>query len=156
MSLSAQPAYRSPIFNSGLFSASRSAKGKRPTLQNFAAGIRTPFVEFGDGSVQLTAAENPIITYLDKNVQLSVQPFRQNNYVVQAGCESIYLPTTEPMDGYTIQIFNSQPSPIGIVSNAFKMYNTFYLPKGGNSIIFLPQQMTVLKFFKKTWSILIF
>ena len=156
MSLSAQPAYHSPIFNSGSFSSTRSAKGKRQTLQNFAAGIRTPFVQFNDGSIQLTAAENPTITYLDKNVQLSVQPFRQNNYVVQVGCESIYLPTTEPIDGYTIQIFNSQPLPIGLVSENFPMYNTFYLPKGGNSIMFLPQQMTVLKFFKKQWSILIF
>ena len=120
------------------------------------AGIRTPFVEFGDGSVQLTAVENPTITYLDKNVQLTVQPFRQNNYVVQSGCESIYLPEAEPVDGYTIQIFNSQPLPIGLVSKKFPMYNTFYLPKGGNSIMFLPQQMTVLKFFKKQWSILIF
>jgi hypothetical protein len=148
-----KPSY-SPIFNSSYFK--KSTTSKKPVSQSFTAGIRTSLIEFGDGSVQLTAAENPTINYLDKNVQLSVQPFRQNNYVVQLGCESIYLPESEPIDGYTIQIFNSQPSPIGLVSNQFLMYNTFYLPKGGNSILFLPQQLTVLKFFKKRWSILIF
>jgi hypothetical protein len=148
-----KPSY-SPIFNSSYFKNPTTLK--RPVLQSFRGGIRTSFVEFGDGTIQLTASENPTITYLDKNVQLSVQPFRQNNYVVQLGCESIYLPESEPIDGYTIQIFNSQPSPIGLVSNQFLMYNTFYLPKGGHSILFLPQQLTVLKFFKKRWSILIF
>jgi len=93
-----------PIFNSSYFK--KSTTTKRSALQSFVAGIRTSFVEFGDGTVQLTAAENPTISYLDKNTQLTVQPFRQNNYVVQSGCESIYLPEAEPIDGYTIQSFN--------------------------------------------------
>lgn len=149
-----KPTY-TPTFNPTHFT--KAPTSRRPGLQSFVGGIRTPFIEFtGDNSVQVAAAENPTITYLDKNTQLSIQPFRQNNYVVQSGCESIYLPVSEPVDGYTIQIFNSQPSPIGLVSEKFSMYNTFYLPKGGNSIMFLPQQMTILKFFKKTWTILIF
>ena len=158
MSLYAKPSYTSPVFNSARFSTTKAPKGKRQTLQTFSAGIRTPFIEFtGDNSMQLSAQENPIITYLDNtNVQLSTQPFRQNNYVVKAGCESIYLPKSEPIDGYTIQIFNSQPLPIRLESEKFPMYNTFYLPKGGNTIVFLPQQMTILKFFQKTWTILIF
>jgi hypothetical protein len=151
-----KPTYHSPIFNSTSFSTAKSTKTPQK-LQKFLKGIRTPFIEFtGDNSVQLQAAEKTSIEYLTQNIQLNVQPFKQNNYVIQNGSKSIYLPQEKPADGYTVQIFNSSDEPIMLVAHNYKMYNSFYAPKGENSIAFFPKHMAILKFFENAWSLLIF
>jgi hypothetical protein len=156
MSLYKKPSYKLPIFNSSLFTTTKQVT--RPQrVQIFPKGIITPFIEFtNDNSMQVTASEKTTTTYLDQNTQLNVQPFMQNNYVLQSGCNAVYMPNTNPKDGYTIQLFNSESSVVVIVSETHKMYNTFYLPTGGNSLTFLPNQMAILKFYEKSWSLLIF
>ena len=158
MSLSAQPAYRSPIFNSGSFSSTRSAKGKKPTLQNFAAGMTAPFVRFSDGSVQTSASLNSTISNLTKNTQLSAQPFKNQSYIVQGDeVESVFLPTTMLADGYEVEIWNGQSNtPFMLVSERHKMFNTLFLPYGENKILVRTNQLVRLRFFENSWSLLIF
>ena len=158
MSLSAQPAYRSPIFNSGSFSFTRSAKGKRQTLQNFGAGLTAPFVRFSDGSVQTSAFQNSTISNLTKNTQLSAQPFKTQSYIVRGGAvESVFLPSSTLADEYEIEIWNGQPNtPFMLVSERHKMFNTLFLPYGEKQILVRTNQLVRLRFFKNSWSLLIF
>ena len=158
MSLSAQPSYRSPIFNSGLFSSARSSKSKRQTLQNFAEGVTTPFVRFSDGSVQTSASQNSTISNLTKNTQLSSQPFKNQSYIVRGDeVESVFLPTSMVEDGYEIEIWNAQLStPFMLVSERHKMYNTLFLPYGDKQFLVRTNQLVRLRFFENSWSLLIF
>ena len=158
MSLASQPAYRSPIFNSGSFSSTRSAKGKRPTLQNFAAGVTAPFVRFSDGSVQTSASQNSTISNLTKNTQLSAQPFKNQSYIVRGDeVESVFLPTSSLADGYEIEIWNGQLStPFMLVSERHKMFNTLFLPYGEKQILVRTNQLVRLRFFENSWSLLLF
>lgn len=156
MSLYAKPTYHSSVFNSAVFSSARPSI-TRQQLKSFPKGIKVPFIQFtGDNSVQLQAAEKTSIEYLTQNIQLNVQPFKQNSYVVRTGCYSVYLPQQKPVDGYTVQIFNSCDDPFLLVSENYKMYNSFYCPHGDNSIAVFPKHVAILKFFENSWSLLIF
>ena len=156
MTTYSKPIYNLPIFNSGMFSSSKSNKNTQQ-LQNFSKGIKTPFIQFTrDNSVQLQASEKTSVEYVKDNIQLNVQPFKQNTYVIQNGCYSVYLPEEKPHDGYTIQMFNSSDQPIIVVSANFKMFNNLYLPKGESMISFFPKHTIILKYFETSWSLLIF
>jgi hypothetical protein len=158
MSSKLKPTYHSPIFNSFVFQTSGStASFSRQSVQKFPRGIKTPFIEFtGDNSMQMNAAEKTSMVYLDQNIQLNVQPFRNNIYLVKTGCNSVYIPMEKPSDGYTIEIFNIQSSPVVLVSENFKIFNNLYLPTGDNSINIFPKHRAILKFFENCWSLLIF
>jgi hypothetical protein len=147
-----------PVFNPSKY----NQKSTRPTVhkvQTFPAGIRVPFIAYiGDNSVQVQASEKTSFSYLTQNTQLSFQPFGNQNYVAQVDkVKSIYLPTKTPRDGYEIEIWNGQhTASFVLVSNHYDMYNVFYLPKGGKSILILPNQLVRLRFFEHKWSLLIF
>ena len=147
-----------PVFNP----SKHNQKSSRPvnhTIQTFPAGIRVPFIAYiGDNSVQVQASEKTSFSYITKNTQLSLQPFGNQTYVAQGDkVKSIYLPTETPRDGYEIEIWNGQQSTsFVLVSEHHQMFNVFYLPKGGTSILILPNQLVRLRVFEHKWSLLIF
>lgn len=158
MSVYAKPAYLSPVFNSSQFSMSKPGKASKSKLQTFAAGVTAPFVRFSDGSIQTSASQNPTISYLTQNTQLSGQPFKNQSYIVRGNeVESVFVPTSMLADGYEIEIWNGQPNlPFTLVSERHKMFNTLFLPYGEKQILVRPNQFVKLRFFENCWSLLIF
>jgi hypothetical protein len=143
------------IFNPTHFTKPTSLSKTR--LQSFPKGIKTSFVVFEDGSVQMSASYNRLVSYITKNTQLSTQPFLNKNYIVRGGdVESIYLPNDKPKDGYEVEIWNAQLIPFVLVSETYKMYNNLYLQHGDNLINVFPNHLVRLRFFENSWSLLIF
>lgn len=146
----------SPVYNPTRFSTKQSLTSvRKQTL--FPAGITVPFIVFEDGSVQMSASYNRLVSYITKNTQLSIQPFINKNYIVRGGdVESIYLPYDKPKDGYEIEIWNAQQIPFVLVSETYQMYNNLYLQHGDNLINVFPNHFVRLRFFENSWSLLIF
>jgi hypothetical protein len=143
------------VYNPTHFSKTTSLSQNR--LQSFPKGIKTPFIVFEDGSVQMSASYNRLVSYITKSTQLSAQPFLNKNYIVQGNAvESIYLPSDKPKDGYELEIWNAQLIPFVLVSETYKMYNNLYLQHGDNFINVFSNHLVRLRFFENSWSLLIF
>jgi hypothetical protein len=67
------------VYNPTHFTKPTSLSKNR--LQSFPKGIKTPFIVFEDGSVQMSASYNRLVSYITKNTQLSAQPFLNKNYI---------------------------------------------------------------------------
>jgi hypothetical protein len=144
-----------PLYNPSRFSTKQSLKSIRKQ-SFFPAGIKVPFIQFNDGSIQKTSAYNSEVAYVKQNTQLNEQPFNMM-YIIQGNnVESIYLPKTSPKNGYELELWNSQNVPFILVSDPHKIYNSFYCPTGDSSINIFPNKLVKLRFFENSWSLLIF
>jgi hypothetical protein len=101
-----------------------------------------------------TYTKNTINTINTTNTDYIINPPIYNTYIVDTNT-NIILPNININNGQEINILNNYNDTIQIVSQTFKLFNSFFTPSDGTSIFVLASNTYIkLRYFNQRWYII--